>query len=291
MDWLTGLQRAIDYVEDHLTEEIDYDRVAGEVACSGFYFQRIFGMLCSMTLGEYIRNRRLTLAGNDLRAGNAKVIDVALRYGYESPESFARAFSRFHGISPSEAKKEGAKLRSFSRISVKITVSGGTVMDYKIVEKQAFTILEKAGTHTVENAENAKSIPDFWARSHRDGTVDQLMERTSEKTYLFGVCYGTSSEDAKTFEYAIAARCDGETEVPEGFRIRTIPARTWAVFPCRGAMPDAIQNMWHRIVSEFFPTSDYQPTMELDIEAYTQGDMEAPDYQSEIWVPVTKKTL
>ena len=117
------------------------------------------------------------------------------------------------------------------------------------------------------------------------------MERTSEKTYLFGVCYGTSSEDAKTFEYAIAARCDGETEVPEGFRIRTIPARTWAVFPCRGAMPDAIQNMWHRIVSEFFPTSDYQPTMELDIEAYTQGDMEAPDYQSEIWIPVTKKTL
>lgn len=289
MDWLIGLQRAIDYVEEHLTEEIEYDRVAREAACSEFYFQRIFGMLCHVSLGEYIRNRRLTLAGYELREEKTKVIDVALRYGYESPESFARAFARFHGISPSEAKKEGAKLRSFSRLSVKITLSGGTVMDYKIVEKQAFTLLEKVEMHTVENQENIKSIPAFWTRAYRDGTVEKLMELTSDKDYLFGVCYETSPEDAKTFAYAIAVKWEQKTPVPEGFRVSTVPARTWAVFPCKGAMPDAIQNMWNRIVSEFFPTSDYQPTMELDIEAYTQGDMEAPDYQSEIWVPVRKK--
>lgn len=119
MDWITGIQNAINYIENHLTEEIDYDKAAAEAACSSFYFQRIFSILCDISLSEYIRNRRLTLAGNELNASNAKVIDIALKYGYESPESFARAFSKFHGITPSEAKKNGSKLKSFSRLSVK----------------------------------------------------------------------------------------------------------------------------------------------------------------------------
>lgn len=289
MDWLTGLQNAINYIEEHLTEEIDYDEVAKEAACSSFYFQRIFGILCGMTLGDYIRNRRLTLAGNELVTAGCKVIDVALKYGYESPESFTRAFRGFHGVTPSEAKKYGSGLKSFSRLSVKITLSGGNIMDYKIIEKEAFSIIEKVEAHTVENAENAKSIPDFWTRSHNDGTVKNLLDITNNKAYIFGVCYGNLSENAKTFDYSIAAVCDENTAVPEGFRRNTIPARTWAVFECKGAMPNAIQDMWHKIVSEFFPASGYQPTYEMDIEAYTEGDMGSPDYKSEIWIPVMKK--
>ena len=122
MDWITGIQNAINYIEEHLTEEIAYDEVAKEAACSSFYFQRIFGILCGMTLGEYIRNRRFTLVGSELRATDDKVIDIALKYGYDSPESFTRAFSKFHGVTPSEAKKDGSKLKSFSRLSVKITL-------------------------------------------------------------------------------------------------------------------------------------------------------------------------
>ena len=141
MDWLTGIQNAINFVEEHLTEDIDYEEVAKESACSNFYFQRIFGILCGISLGDYIRYRRLTLAGDELSAFDGKVIDIALKYGYESPESFTRAFSRFHGVTPSEAKKDGSKLKSFSRISVKITLSGGSVMNYKIVEKEAFDII------------------------------------------------------------------------------------------------------------------------------------------------------
>lgn len=289
MDWLTGLQNAINYIEEHLTEEIDYDEVAKEAACSSFYFQRIFGILCGMTLGDYIRNRRLTLAGNELVTAGCKVIDVALKYGYESPESFTRAFRGFHGVTPSEAKKYGSGLKSFSRLSVKITLSGGNIMDYKIIEKEAFNIIEKVKAHTVENAENAKSIPDFWTRSHNDGTVKKLLDITNNKAYIFGVCYGNLPENAKTFDYSIAAVCDENTAVPEGFRRNTIPARTWAVFECKGAMPNAIQDMWHKIVSEFFPASGYQPTYEMDIEAYTEGDMGSPDYKSEIWIPVMKK--
>lgn len=289
MDWITGIQNAISYIENHLTEEIDYDKAAAEAACSSFYFQRIFSILCDISLSEYIRNRRLTLAGNELNASNAKVIDIALKYGYESPESFARAFFKFHGITPSEAKKNGSKLKSFSRLSVKITLSGGSVMDYKIVEKEAFEIIEKVEAHSIENETNSKSIPDFWSRSHNDGTVKTLFENATDNTFIFGVCYGNNSDSEKTFNYSIGAICDENIIVPKGFRKNTIPARTWAIFECKGAMPKAIQDMWHKITAEFFPISGYQPTCEMDIEAYTEGDMGSENYRSEIWIPVVKK--
>ena len=289
MDWITGIQNAINYIEEHLTEEINYDKVAEEAACSSFYFQRIFGVLCDISLGEYIRNRRLTLAGNELNVSDIKVIDIALKYGYESPESFTRAFSKFHGITPSEAKKNGSKLKSFSRLSVKITLSGGYMMDYKIVEKEAFEIIEKVEAHSIENDVNAKSIPDFWTKSHNDGTVKTLLENTTDRTFIFGVCYGNNSDCAKTFDYSIGAVYNPKTAVPKGFRRNIIPARTWAIFECKGAMPKAMQDMWHKITSEFFPTSGYQPTYEMDIEAYTEGDMGESDYRSEIWIPVVKK--
>ena len=289
MDWITGIQNAINYIEEHLTEEINYDKVAEEAACSSFYFQRIFGVLCDISLGEYIRNRRLTLAGNELNVSDIKVIDIALKYGYESPESFTRAFSKFHGITPSEAKKNGSKLKSFSRLSVKITLSGGYMMDYKIVEKEAFEIIEKVEAHSIENDINAKSIPDFWTKSHNDGTVKTLLENTTDRTFIFGVCYGNNSDCAKTFDYSIGAVYNPKTAVPKGFRRNIIPARTWAIFECKGAMPKAMQDMWHKITSEFFPTSGYQPTYEMDIEAYTEGDMGESDYRSEIWIPVVKK--
>lgn len=288
MDWITGIQNAINYVEDHLTEEVDMEAVAREAACSGFYFQRIFSILCGFSLGEYIRSRRLSLAGRELSSADVRVIDVAFKYGYESPESFARAFARFHGITPSEAKKDAAKLKSFSRLSVQIIMKGGNVMDYRIEEKAAFKVLEKAETHSIVDEENVNTIPDFWKRAKEDGTVRTLLEHSSDRAYIFGICYGNVPTDSKTFEYAIAAACDEGIEVPEGYRLKEIPARTWAVFECRGAMPQAIQKLWHKICSEFFPASGYQPTYEMDIEAYTEGNMCAEDYRSEIWVPVKK---
>ena len=289
MDWITGIQSAINYVEEHLTEDIDYEEVAKTAACSSFYFQRIFGILCGISLGDYIRKRRLTLAGNELSASDVKVIDVAMKYGYDSPESFARAFSRFHGVTPSDAKKDGSMLNSFSRIYVKITLTGGSVMNYKIIEKESFDIIEKVESHSVENNANAKSIPDFWTRSHADGTVKTLLDITTDRAFIFGICYGNVSENAKTFDYSIAAVCSKDVAVPEGFRKNTIPARTWAIFECKGSMPNAIQELWHKIVAEFFPNSSYQPTCELDIEAYSDGDMSKADYRSEIWIPVVKK--
>ena len=288
MDWVTGIQNAVDFIEEHITEELDYQVIAEQAACSPFYFQRIFGILCGIPLGEYIRNRRLTLAGSELSAMGAKVIDAALKYGYDSPESFTRAFVKFHGITPSEAKKDGSKLKSFSRVSVQIILKGGSVMDYKIVKKEAFTVLEKMEPQSIDDSQNQNTIPEFWTRSHGDGTVAALLRQAPDQSAIYGICYNNAPTDHKTFEYSIAALYGGG-RVPEGFRVTEIPERTWVVFTCRGMMPKAIQETWHKICAEFFPTSRYQPTYELNIEAYTAGDMTAADYKSEIWVPVEKE--
>ena len=141
MDWIIGIQHAIDYIEDNLTETIDYEEVAKKCYSSSYHFQRVFSILCGFTLGEYIRNRRLTLAGRELATTNAKVIDVAMKYGYESPDSFAKAFQKFHGILPSQARNNGSNLKSFSRLVLKFSLEGGTTMNYRIETKPALTLL------------------------------------------------------------------------------------------------------------------------------------------------------
>lgn len=289
MNYTQGLQNAIDYIEEHLTDDLDIEEIAAQSGLSAFYFQRIFNILCDYSLGEYIRNRRLTLAGNELSGTDEKVIDIALKYGYDTPESFSRAFSRFHGITPSQAKKNSSPLKSFSRLSLEIHLKGGNIMDYKIVKKDAFKVLEKISTHSIDDEQNKNTIPDFWTQSHQDGTVQKLFDLTTDKTNIFGICYGNTPNNKKTFEYSIAALCDDNTEIPDGFSIKEIPARTWAVFECIGPMPDAVHNTWHKICSEFFPTANYEPTYEMDIEAYPAGVMTSPDYRTEIWVTVKEK--
>lgn len=286
MNWAEGIQKAIDYIEENITEELKCDDIAARAACSGFYFQRIFGALCGMTLGEYIRCRRLSLAGCDLISTQEKVIDIAMKYGYNSPDSFTRAFTAFHGVTPSEARQKRASLRSFSRLRVQLILKGGNTMDYKIIEKEAFTVLEKVEQHTVAYKQNLNTIPEFWGRAHKEGIIETLLDNASDSSYIFGICYGSGHKDVEHFDYGIAVHCTPDTVAPEGYRVNTIPARKWVVSECTGAMPDAIQQLWHEICSEFFPTSGYKPTYEFDIEAYPAGDMTSPDYKSRIWIPI-----
>lgn len=286
MNWITGIQKAIDYIEEHLTEEIDYEKVAAESFSSSFHFQRIFSLLCGYTLGEYIRSRRLSLAGSELASGKEKVIDVALKYGCDSPDSFAKAFQKFHGMTPSQARADGSTLKSFSRLSIKISLEGGYAMNYRIEEKEAFAVIEKVETHSIENEANKKSIPAFWAKSDSDGTIEKLSNLSNDEKVILGICYGNGEPNAKTFEYSIAKKCDETLTPPNGFRKTTIPARKWLIFTCIGRMPDAIQDTWKKIVSEFLPTSVYQPTYEMDVEVYMQGDMNSDEYRSEIWLPI-----
>ena len=140
MDWIIGLQNAIDYIEDHLMETIDYEMVAAQSFSSSYHFQRVFSILCGFTIGEYIRNRRLSLAGTELATSDAKVIDVALKYGYESPDSFAKAFKQFHGVLPSQARHNGSMLKSYSRLVLKFSLEGGKPMNYRIEKKPEMSL-------------------------------------------------------------------------------------------------------------------------------------------------------
>ena len=289
MNLAMGIQKAVDYIEEHITDELNYNEIARQAMCSPYYFQKIFGILCGITVGEYIRNRRLSLAGNEIAKTGTKVIDIALKYGYESPESFTRAFVRFHGVTPSEVRQKSCELRSFSRLKVQIILKGGNSMNYKIITKNAFTVLEKVERHTVSGEQNLNTIPDFWDRAHKDGTITTLLGNASDKKFIFGICYGNSHTDCEDFDYGIAVECAPDTIAPKGYRVNEIPARTWIIFECTGAMPNAIQKLWHEICTEFFPVSDYQPTYELDIEAYPDGDMTAENYKSYILIPVVNE--
>lgn len=280
MDWTETLNRAIDYLEDHLTEDVTCEEAAARVYLSPFHFQRAFAMMTGMTVGEYVRSRRLSLAGQELASHpEVKVIDTALKYGYETPESFTKAFRRFHGISPQQAKQPGAVLCTFRRLTVKIILEGGTKMEYRIENKPAFRVVLKTRTFTEET--NRKGIPRFWEEYKAQGLMAKVCGQ-------FGVCLQVG-EGAKEWEYGIGCEESLAGEIPEGFLTRDIPAHTWAVFPCRGAMPDALQQLWGRVYSEWLPHAGYDLLPDCDLELYTAGDTSSPDYYSEIWLPVRKK--
>lgn len=287
MDWITGISKAIDYIEEHITEPTDYARAAKEACSSPFNFQRVFALLCGYTLGDYVRMRRLTLAGEELLSTDAKVIDVALKYGYDSPESFSRAFTRFHGISPSAVRK-GAAIRSFSRICVKLILTGGSIMEYRIEKKQAAKIICRRREFTKPGDDYTnREIPEFWNECGRDGSIQKLcgyIKDSAQFKGLLGVCFSTEMTDSG-FPYGIGAEYDGESD-PQDFEIVEIPAYTYAVFTVRGRMPDAFRETYRKICTEFFPQSGYEYGNGVEIEVYPSADVQNPDYTCEIWIAV-----
>ena len=152
MEWMKIIGDSVQFIEEHLTEDLSVDEIAKAVNVSPFYFQKGFAMLCGFSVSEYIRNRRLALAGRDLITTDEKVIEIALKYGYDSPDSFTKAFARFHGITPLAARRNNVMLKSFAPLKIKFTLEGGYLMDYKIMHKDAFTVLANAKTFPYEGA-------------------------------------------------------------------------------------------------------------------------------------------
>jgi AraC family transcriptional regulator len=290
MDWITGIQRALDYTEAHLTDTVDYEAAAREAASSAFHFQRMFTMLCGFTLGDYIRMRRLSLAAGDLMQTTDKVIDIAYRYGYDTPESFSRAFTRFHGVTPSGARR-GGSVKSFSRLSVKLILSGGTSMDYRIEKKDAFTLACKKKQVTKPQGDTATAdISAFWNEVSADGTMEKICRYGKFDTYrgVLGVCFSDELADSG-FPYGIGAEWNGAPVTDAGLDLVEIPAYTYAVFTCRGRMPDAFKETYKRICTEFFPQSSYEYGQGVELEVYPSADTRDPDYTCEIWIAVKEK--
>lgn len=291
MDQITAIQRAIDYTEAHLTDEIDYEAAAREAASSVFHFQRLFSMLCGYTLGDYIRMRRLSLAADELQRTGGKIIDIALKYGYDTPESFSRAFTRFHGITPTQARR-GGNIKSFSRLSVKLILDGGNLMDYRIEKRDAFKLIcRKKQVNKPQGDTAAADISAFWGECSTDGTMEKLCKYASFDNLrgILGVCF--SGEMANSgFPYGIGAEYNGAPLTDGGFDIVEIPAHTYAVFQCKGKMPDAFKETYKKICTEFFPqSSTYEYGNGIELEVYPSADVQNPDYTCEIWIAVKEK--
>ena len=291
MDWIQGIQRAIDYIEANITEEIDLETVAKQAFSSSFHFQRVFSILCGLSIGDYIRMRRLSLAGEELSKGSAKIIDIALKYGYDTPESFSRAFTRFHGVAPSEAKRSG-NVKIFTPLSVKLILTGGSKMDYRIEKRDAFQVVcKRKRVAKPQTADATQDITLMWKEYGSDGTMDKLiacMPKDPVMKGLLGICF-SSELDAKQFPYGIGVEYDGR-EISSDLEVVTIPANTYAVFTSKGKMPDAFIETYHRIVTEFFPQStQYEYAENVEFEVYSSQDISDPEYHCEIWIAVNEK--
>ena len=291
MNWIQGIQRAIDYVEANITENIDFEEVAKQAYSSSFHFQRVFSILCGFPLGDYIRMRRLSLAGEELSKGKEKIIDMAMKYGYDTPESFSRAFTRFHGITPSEAK-HGGNVKIFTPLSVKLILTGGSKMDYRIEKREAFQVVCKRKSVEKPQAANAtQEITAMWQEYGADGTMARLIDYMPKEPVmkgLLGICF-SSELNAKHFPYGIGVEYDGR-KVDDDLEVVTIPVHTYAVFTSKGKMPDAFIETYNRIVTEFFPQStQYEYAENVEFEVYSSADVLDPNYQCEIWIAVNEK--
>ena len=287
---MEGLQRMLDsieYIEDNLEENLSVERIA-EIACmSKFHFQRMFSMLTGFTVSEYIRNRRITVAAQELVHTRAKIIDIAMKYGYESPESFTKAFKKIHGISPSAAKKNNHSLKAYPRLSFQIQLKGDVEMDYKIVEKDAFVVVGKSIRTSTIGGENNRKIAAFWSESNQNGFTGKLA-KTCGSLGLIGICMDFDKHQ-ENLSYMIGAEKNIE-QIPSDWQEQNIPAATWAVFPVHGAMPDAMPKIWDRIFSEWFPSTGYEHAGGPEMEVYpSNADPASMDYYSEIWIPIKHK--
>ena len=299
MDWITGMQKAIDYIESNLTEEINYEKVSAESFSSSYHFQRVFSILCGYTLGEYIRMRRLSLAGAELANGKEKVIDIALKYGYDSPDSFAKAFQKFHGITPSQARADGNMLKSFSRLSINISLKGGSIMSYRIEEKDEIILTGYKRRFFGIPGERMEQEKEMYVKTRPLQYILQGLSGDVVKNFDI-----ITNIDDEGYDFYIASQLNeycrnnlnkdgvlGE-EFAKYFENITIPPCTYAVFETeKCAYPTTVfLDLRRKIASEWLPNSGYQlkDAPELVVTHWFEGEKRNQRYR-ELWIPVEKK--
>ncbi|MEH7883743.1 AraC family transcriptional regulator [Bacillus sp. JJ1609] len=290
MDLLKNMNSAIRYIEENLTNDIDFKEVARRAYCSEYHFKRMFSFLAGISLSEYIRRRRLTLAAFELRDPGIKVIDIAVKYGYNSPDSFSRAFQHLHGITPTEARTNGHSLKAFPPMSFQLSIQGGSEMNYRIEEKEAFRIVGiKKRVPIIFNGVNPE-ISAMWQ------SLD--MDRINELKYLsnvepLGLISASTNfseermEEKGELDHYIGAATT--SKCPDHLSSLEVAAGTWAVFKAAGPFPATLQNVWGRIYFEWFPSSNYQQVEGPEILWNESKDVASPTFRSEIWIPVLKK--
>ena len=289
------IQQAINYMEEHICEDINYADVAKSVHMSSYNFHRTFSFIVGMTANEYIRKRRLTLAAMELQTTDISVIDAAYKYGYESPESFSKAFSRFHGSTPKQAKRKGAKLHLFNPLVIKIILEGGSIMDYRMEHRgsQQFIAMVRAFPNEIINDDNDHSIPDFWTECSEKNLIEPMrLLRKEGKRDLYGLC--SPLKDSEThFDYGIGVMIDDDTDISKleqftnnGYSIWETKPVDYAVFKCFGPDGNCLGETWSKFFKEFAPQTGYTQTDDTDYEIYYENGESG--LFCELWVPVKK---
>ena len=282
MEWTERLNRAVNYIEEHLTDDIDYEEAARIACCSTYHFQRMFAYMADVPLSEYIRHRRMTMAAVDLQSCEVKIVDIALKYGYDSPTAFNRAFQGIHGIAPSLVKTGGVTLRSFSPISFKFTIKGTEEMNYRIEKKDAFRIIGIVEPLQKEIEKNFEIVPHMWLNASMNGTIPLLAGMmNSDPKGLLGVSICNDMDNWRYF-IAVASTLPIDSTLEEYI----VPPLTWVVFSGEGNA-QSIQELEKRIVTDWLPTSGYEYANAPDIEVYLSADPQNTKY--EVWIPVVKK--
>ncbi len=296
MEWIAAIQQAITYMEEHLLEEINYEDVAKQVHTSSYEFHRAFSFLTGMTANAYIRNRRLSLAGKEILETAGKITDIALKYGYETPESFTKAFTRFHGVAPKTAREEAVKLVLFNPLTIKLTVEGGKSMDYRIVQTKElkFIAISKSFRNEIINDEENHEVSDFWGECNEKNLIGPICGlRPEGKRDLYGLCTPTK-EGEDTFDYGIGVLVDEETAAFDlaemekaGYHIWDVKPGTYVVFDCIGEDGDCITQAWSKFYKEFLPQMGYEAAEETDYEIYYEKGRSG--LFCELWIPIKKK--
>ncbi|MTI67896.1 MAG: AraC family transcriptional regulator [Firmicutes bacterium] len=286
MNWINNMNNALEYIENNIEKDIKSEDVAKKAYSSKFHFLRIFNILTGMTLGEYIRKRRLSLACKDLMTSDMKIIDISFKYGYETPEAFTKAFKKIHKVTPSKARKTGINLKAIPPISFQISIKGEKRMDYKIVKKESFKIVGVKKRFTSVNGENFKNIPKFWDEVCSNGTLEKLQNNANELGVL-GVCYDFD-EELEEFSYMIAIEGKSIKDLKNS-EVVDIPKCSWAVFESIGPMPHAIQKVIKKIYEEWFPATHYEHANAPELEVYLPGNPSSEDYKCEVWIPIIDK--
>lgn len=284
MDWIIGIQKSIDYIEEHITEELDYDIIAAQSFSSSYHFQRVFSILCGFTIGEYIRNRRLSLAGVELASCDSKIIDIALKYGYESTDGFSKAFKKFHGILPSQVKNTGNNLKSFSRLVLKISLEGGNVMNYRIEEKPELMLIG----HRWQCTGSFAHVENTYDKTRLNWLQNKEVRKKLKSRRVGGaVWYDVYTDfDDDSFSHIIAANID-ERDMDDELEKICIPAHQYAVFETKHCVSpdDEWLPLMKRIVSEWMPMTNYIMS-EHPIINKLYFEKEQSKRYMEIWIPV-----
>ena len=281
MEWIDRMNESLQYIEEHLTDAIDYTQLGKIACCSAYHYQRMFAYMAGVPLSEYIRRRRMSLAAVDLQGGGAKIVDVAVKYGYSSPTAFNRAFQAVHGIAPSAVRCEGVSVKSHPPIAFKITIKGAEEMEYRIEKRDAFRVVGVSAPLDRDIEKNFATIPKVWGEVTANGTLQTLAGMMDVPPMgVLGVCACMDGEPWKYFISVATTRPAGD------FEEYTVPAATWAIFPGAGTS-QSIQQLEQRIVTEWLPTSGYEYGDAPDVEVYLNADPENERY--EVWIPVKKK--